>query len=354
MKFIHAADIHLGSKMDSKFPKEIAAQRRRELRATFKKMIDFALENGVRAVLLSGDVFDSDSPLKNDKDFFYSVISNTPKIDFLYLKGNHDSACGYAEEELSNLKTFSDKWNSYSYEDVRISGIEMTGENAMSFYSMLSLEERDKNIVMLHGQIGDVSGKDCVNLKKLQGKFIDYLALGHIHKPRAGKLDDRGDYAYPGCLEGRGFDETEEHGFYLLETGESIQRTFIPFAERTIREKNADISGVTDTYSAYLKIKEQISFQKRDLYRIHLVGETDLEVEISCEDLKKYLESDCFFADVKDSTVKKLDLKKFRNDLSLKGEFVRTVLENADYSEEDKKKIIALGLKALKGGKEEL
>ena len=46
MKLIHAADIHLGSKMDSRFPAEIAAKRKEELRNTFLRMADYASVNG--------------------------------------------------------------------------------------------------------------------------------------------------------------------------------------------------------------------------------------------------------------------------------------------------------------------
>lgn len=94
MKIIHAADIHLGSKMDSRFPKEIAEKRKTEVRNTFRRLAKYAAENGVCAVLLAGDVFDSDIPFKKDKDFFYNVIENTPSVDFLYLRGNHDAAAG--------------------------------------------------------------------------------------------------------------------------------------------------------------------------------------------------------------------------------------------------------------------
>lgn len=42
----------------------------------------------------------------------------------------------------------------------------------------------------------------------------------------------------------------------------------------------------------------------------------------------------------------------FKNDISIKGEFVRTVLNNQKLSDIEKKEIISLGLKTLKGGRE--
>lgn len=353
MKFIHTADIHLGSKMDSKFPKDVSAKRKEELRNTFKRMVDYARDNDVRAIILAGDVFDSDTPTLRDKDFFYSIVRNTPNIDFLYLKGNHDLA-SYAEETFPNLKLFNSKWQYFDYIDVVVAGAETSYENAASIYSTLSLSPDRLNIVVMHGQIGDTSGKDKVNLKRLRDKNIDYLALGHIHKMQSGKIDNRGEYAYSGCLEGRGFDEVGEHGFYLLETGKSITRKFIPFAERAINEFDVDISGTRDAYSAYLNVKDHIKFVKKDIYRINLVGEIDYEIDISATDVAAYLSRECYFVDVKDKTVKRLDWESFSGDLSLIGEFVRTVYKNNDLSEDEKKRITAIGLKALRGDDIEL
>ncbi|MDE6128845.1 MAG: metallophosphoesterase, partial [Lachnospiraceae bacterium] len=110
MKMIHCADIHLGSKMEAKLPKEKADERKNEVRVSFERMVQYAKNEGVRVILLSGDVFDSDRPLKKDKAFFYSVVKNNPEIDFLYLRGNHDSEESYTESDLDNLKTFGTEW----------------------------------------------------------------------------------------------------------------------------------------------------------------------------------------------------------------------------------------------------
>lgn len=353
MKFIHTADIHLGAKMDSKFTKEISLKRREEIRNTFKRMVSYAIDNGVRAIILAGDVFDSDRPTIKDKEFFYTLIENTPQIDFIYLRGNHDVAT-YAEKSLPNLKTFNNGWTSYEYGDTVISGIEISSENCSSMYSTLLLPPDKLNIVTLHGQAGDAVGKDRVCLKRLRDKNIDYLALGHVHKPLCAKLDDRGEYAYCGCLEGRGFDETGEHGFVLLETGAKITRKFVPFAERVILERDADISGEKNAYSAYLKVKRLVDPDDKNIYRINLVGEIDDGVEISSKAVAEYLARDCFFADVKDRTRKKLDFSRFEGDLSLRGEFVRTVFSDPEISDEQKRRIVLLGLKALEGGEIEL
>ncbi len=347
LKIIHCADVHLGSKMEAKLPKIKVDERREEVRHTFHRMVEYAKKEGVRVLLLAGDVFDSDRPLKRDKQFFYDVVKQNPEIDFLYLRGNHDGEESYTEEDIDNLKCFTDSWTGYDYGDAYIAGIEISRENALSLYSTLQLDKEKRNIVTLHGQIGSASGVDKVNLNKLADKHIDYLALGHIHSYEENKLDDRGRYAYSGCLEGRGFDECGQKGFVLLEIDKEISSRFIPFAKRTIWEKQVDISSTRNYYAAYQRIKEEIKLCADDLYRILLTGEVDYEHDTLAADVAGLLGSECYFASVKDKTLQKLDPRAYEGDISLRGEFIREVMRNPEWDDERKSRIITLGLKAL-------
>ena len=346
MKLIHCADIHLGSKMDAYLTGEKAEERRRELRASFTNLLDYAKNNGVKAVLLCGDIFDSDRPFKKDKEFFYNAIKNNPGITFFYLRGNHDGEESFTQEP-DNLKTFSRTVTTYDFNGVSISGVELGQDNCTSVYSSLNLEKDKLNILMLHGTAGDSSGKDKVNLTKLRNKNIDYLALGHIHSFSEGKLDDRGVWAYSGCLEGRGFDEAGEKGFILLEADGKITAQFVPFAKRKIHIFNIDVSGATDDYSAYSIVKSRINCSKKDIVRAEIIGEVCFDNADLADEIQKRMSSENYYLfDVKDKTKRKFDISKLQGDISLRGEFIRTVLASA-YSEDEKADIISAGLKAL-------
>ncbi len=349
LRFIHCADIHLGSKMEAKLPRTKVEQRRSEVRATFHRMIDYARDNDVTAILLSGDVFDSDRPLRRDKEFFYNIVRENPDIDFLYLRGNHDSKESYKEEGLSNLKAFSSEWTTYSYGDVDITGIELVQENNLSLYSTLSLDRERKNIVMLHGTACEQSGDGLVNLRELKNRNIDYLALGHYHSYKEDALDTRGRYAYSGCLEGRGFDETGEKGFVLIEVGEKINAVFVPFALRTIRELFVDVGDCSNAYRCYKKICETQEWNSGDLLRVNLLGEIVFDNDTLVSSVTEYLGEKCYFVSVKDKTMRHFDIEDFEGDLSLRGEFIRTVIADTKYSDEEKQKIIVYGLRALEG-----
>lgn len=351
MRIIHCADIHLGSPMDSKLPVAKSNERKREVRNTFKRMVDYAISHEIKVIMLSGDVFDSDAPHKPDKDFFYNVIRSNPNIDFIYLRGNHDNNESYTERDNPNLKTFNDKWKKYPYENVDIYGIEIVDENNQSLYSSLKVDKNKINIVMLHGTVGDISGKDHVNISKLKNKSLDYLALGHLHSYSSKMIDERCIYVYSGCLEGRGFDEIGPKGFVEINIDDKITHEFIPFCERTINEETFDISNTTDDYNAYLYIKELIKCPKEDMLRINLIGEITFDNSRLSLDMDKYFADQFYFVSVKDKTLTKIDYTKYEKDISLRGEFVRSILNDNKYDDSTKQRIIVAGLKALSGGK---
>ena len=202
IKLLHCADIHPGSPLAG-LPADMREERRRELRATFGRMADYASEGGFAGILICGDAFDSDRPLKKDKEYFYNIVKLHPSLDFFYLRGNHDVGQSYTES-LPNLKTFGTEWSYYTYGDVVVAGIELCESNRLSMYSTLRLNPAKTNIVMLHGQLSRGHGDEDIDISKLRCRNIDYLALGHIHSFKSGRLDERGVYAYSGCFEGRG------------------------------------------------------------------------------------------------------------------------------------------------------
>lgn len=349
MKIIHCADVHLGSRMN-KFPKDKAEERAREVRLSFERMITYAKREGIDTILLAGDVFDSDRPFKKDKEFFYSAVKRNSEITFFYLRGNHDGKESYTEE-IENLKIFGNEWTSYTLGwNVVLSGIEIDRGNCISLYSSLKLDPDNTNIVMLHGQVGESFGEYKISIPRLKNKNIDYLALGHIHTQGAMKIDERGTSAYSGCLEGRGFDETGEKGFMIYDT-DTKEVKFVPFAYRTIEEISVDISDTNDSYGAAQKVKSEIKIDEKNLLRLNLTGEIDYVEENLAADVEKYISDICYFVSVKDNTRLKIDYSAFKDSVSLPGEFVRLVSAQ-ELDDEDRQKILDLGLKALSGDRD--
>lgn len=346
MKIIHAADLHLGSRLTSRFPSHLAQERREEVRRSLRRLVAYAVENGVSAVLFSGDVFDSPTPPAKEAEFFCRTLAGAPEVRFFLLLGNHDA--GFSLPLPQNCTVFSSEWQSFDLGGVWISGLEITEENAHRYASSVP-KVAGKHIVMLHGQIASSAGADRIVLKDLRGRGIDYLALGHVHAHEMGAIDQKTKWAYSGCLSGRGFDETGEKGFLLLTVGEELFSEFVPVSEHPIYEMEADVSLVRDLYEAADRLRPLIP-SPRAICRFRLTGEVAKEVSLPEERIAEELAGDCAFASVKNCTRPILPLEEYQKELSLRGEFVRTVMAREDLTEEDRTAILLFGLRALEGG----
>lgn len=352
MKIIHAADIHLSSEFVA-FDNQKRKMRQNELNRQFAKMVMYAKENSVRAIILSGDVFDNDHPSGAIKSYFYSVIKDYPDINFYYLKGNHDLDNTFSEN-LPNLFTFnSEKLVTYYLDNIAISGVEINADNYGTIYDLINLDDRYFNILLLHGQTSNGEKVHTINLKKLNNKNINYLALGHIHSFLEGKIEPNGVHVNPGCLEGRGFDETGQKGFVLLEINDAkLHYQFIPFSKREIVILEVNISHLQEFYDLEKLIKNKINvIDNNSIVRLILRGEREYDYHYH-QDILSLLNEKFFYAELVDETQIKIDYHQYLDDQSIIGVFVRNVLNNNKYNEKEKKDIIDTGLKLLKGAKQ--
>lgn len=355
MKIIHCSDLHLDSKLEANLDKEKAKQRRDEILYSFQNMVNFANNNDVRIIIIAGDLFDKNKVSVKAKNIVRDTILANKNIDFIYLKGNHDEENFIIDEIPDNLKLFNkNEWNSYKYENVVISGIEFGKKDSYEIYKSLMLNQSDFNIVVLHGQESNYENKkdktEIINLRELKNKNIDYLALGHIHKYKLEKLDNRGIYCYSGCLEGRGFDECGEKGFVLLNIeNNKLETKFISNSIRTLEELEVDVSDTMTTTEVEQKINEKIEkIPKQNLIKIILVGKVDINSERDIDYLLKKYNEEFYYVKIYDKTTLKINYLDYENDASLKGEFIRMILKE-NLTEEEKKEIIITGMKALAG-----
>lgn len=358
MIFIHCADLHLDSAFGA-LEREKAKQRRDEILSTFGRMVRYAQDKGARAILIAGDLFDTATRQQvRIKRQAASIIKGASGIDFLYLRGNHDAGDFFStmDDKIANLKTFSEsEWTSYQYGDVVITGRETAaGALDADVYARLTLDTMKTNIVMLHGDIssgGNGGSAAAIDLKQLENKGIDYLALGHIHKRQSGKLDKHGLWCYPGCLEGRGFDECGEKGFVVLDVKEhNIVRSFLPIASRTIHEVPVQLAGSLSFDDIKDRIEEAVSgIPQKDFVKVVLKGDVSEDTDVEAEAYLPLFNDRFFFFKIYDETEVAADYSKYEGDISLKGFFIRKVNACDTLSEHDKGEVIRMGIRALRG-----
>ena len=410
VRLIHTADLHLDSAFSSRFSKEEAEERRRNLLIAWNKLLQYGIERKVQAILISGDLFDSPVVSRSTMEIFLSSIRKNPEISFFYLRGNHDTknTFRFRDDLPKNLFLFSKEGKKYRLKEKLVLlgqefygterrnefpeepyGTERRSEFPEESYgtesllelqeepeelveeellspssakdavqSIWNLKEEDCNILMLHGALREggpeVQNEQGISLKQLSRYPIHYLALGHIHKREEGKCGSL-NYIYPGCLQGRGFDEEGEKGFYYLEiqsATKEIKAEFVPLKEGAFRIIPLFLSEEDGTLDAEEKIRESLKkegAEAKDSVRIILKGEKRAGEERNLRYLEKQLEEEYAYIEIKEETKLKLRKEEFIHEKGLKGEFLRMVCESESLSEEEKEKLMILGIGLLQG-----
>ena len=354
MKIIHCSDLHLDSKIDS-LPTDKSLKRREEVLHSFERLCDYSVKNNVEVVIIAGDMFDEKKCSKKSFERVMFAINQTNPVKFLYLNGNHDDKLLEENKDklASNLLLFNEGFNVFNFNGVSIAGLSIGLGLSKACYDYVNFNENDFNILVMHGEAVDFIPdklEDNVVLPLLKDRNVDYLALGHYHSYSVNKLDARGVYSYSGCLDGRGFDETGVKGFVLVDTDAQDKYKFVPFSSRIYVETTFSISEFADYLSARKVILKEIveKYSNDCLVKLVLVGEIKPDFELDVDELKSRLNELFFYAKIEDKTQLKISLEEYANDKSVKGEFVRLVLQS-DLTDEVKKQVLTCGIDALKG-----
>lgn len=356
MKILHTSDLHLGSPLTTRLSQDKIRERKGELIETFERMIEEAVYERVGIVIIAGDLFDTEKITKSTAERVVRAIEKCPSVDFLYLKGNHEKdalvASGITLPE--NLRLFGEGWTYLDYGELTVCG---RSEIAPGMFDELKLDYSRTNIAVLHGALAEGrSGGEIIGRRELEGKHIDYLALGHYHTYSEHKTDDTGIAVYAGTPEGRGFDEVGEKGFVIIEAdGRHVRHSFRPFAKRTLRIADVDLGGAESRADVDKRVDSALSgIRHTDLVRLKLCGKRAPELFPDEGAILSRWQSAFYHFEIRDESSIRIDPADYKYDRSLKGEFIRLVTAKTDLSDKEKDKIIRTGLAALMGEENEI
>ncbi len=349
MKILHMADCHLDSAMETHLPAAAARKRRSELLLTFRDTVDGAVRHGVSLVIIAGDLFDTKTPQRATLSYVLSTLESHPELFFIIVEGNHDEGA-FSDVPLppNVLLVKARELAEKHFDGVSIyaAGYGIDGETLSS----LKMNEAERNVLAAHGTVGYESEEreEIISRARIEALPIDYLALGHYHSHRAEKIGTRTTACYAGVPEGRGFDEAGICGVILFDTDKNEAR-FLPTAKRTLHRIAVDITACKtqrDIENAvYIHTSE---LPEEDMVHVTLTGHYRDTLEKDAGQIKAMLSSKFYFSKVKDESVLAIYPEDYKNDISLRGEFVRAVFAK-EFSEEERSRILSYGLRALSG-----
>ena len=357
-KFIHAADFHLDSAFGA-LPARQAASRRRESRELGFRLANYVNRQGIDLVLLAGDLFDSGSAFRETGEQLAAALGQMEARVFIS-PGNHD---WYGPG--SPWKTVQWPENVHIFQENHLTAVEVPelgltvhgaaftqGEQTAGLLSGFKAPvDGTLHFGLLHGELDPAEARyDPIRRAEIAESGLAYLALGHIHKRMEPQRFGRTLCAWPGCIEGRGFDELGEKGFYegTVEDTGAITLSFVPFARRRYEILEVDVTGQDPRAALETALPADTAAH---LYRILLTGETG-EGGVDAGALTEALADRFYTLEVRDHTRMAEDIWKRAEEDSLRGLFLRELRLkwNAAETEEEKKTITQaarFGLAAL-------
>lgn len=351
MKIIHTSDIHIDSPLSSRLTQSKVKERRSELRSCLGRMISDAERIGAKAIIIAGDLFDEGRISARTAAYALDIIGGAKDISFFYLEGNHegDALRGAGQALPENLFFFGEDWTYFALDGVTIAG---RSRACAKMFDSLEFSSDTKNITVLHGELRDGRCADgVIGLRDARDRGIDYLALGHYHSYSETKLSDGAVAVYSGTPEGRGFDETGEKGYVIIDTDEKeLKYEFVPFAKRNLHIFDVDITDIKRTSDIDERVAQALEYvPTKDLVRVNLVGGYSPELWKDIEGICRKFDNRFYYFEVKDSSHPKINPDDYKYDRSLKGEFIRTVMADDSLDDGMKARIISCGINALMG-----
>lgn len=227
-RFIHAADLHLGSPFQGLALKDadLAELFVEASRKAFTALVDEAVERKVDFFIVAGDVYDGDWKDNKIGLFFNREVARLERagIPVFLLKGNHDAESVITKTITlpKNVSEFpTNKPGTFRLEHLKVA-LHGQGFAERSASENLALnypkpEAGWFNIGVLHtsltGREPHAPYAPC-SVEDLRSRGYDYWALGHVHDFEIVAKDPL--VVFPGNLQGRSIRETGAKGAVLV------------------------------------------------------------------------------------------------------------------------------------------
>lgn len=359
LTIIHGADFHLDSPFAGLTPQR-AAQRRGEQRELLSALAELARERRADLVLLSGDLLDSHQTYRETAQALSQALGQIPCPVFL-APGNHDyyhpKSLYAALDWPENVHIFT----SHALEAVEVPQLgcvvhgrafQAPREEVSPLSGFSAPQDGKFHLMVLHGQVEGGGDYAPIARADIAASRLAYLALGHVHQYSGIQREGNTFWAYSGCPEGRGFDETGEKGVLCLTLDESGCRgELVPLSPRRYEELTVDLTGQEEPLAAVRAVLP--SDTECDVYRITFTGERG-EEPLNLAALEAALAPQFYGLTLRDRTRVRREVWERREEDSLTGLFLRSMAARcqADPEDETLQLAVRFGLAALERGED--
>lgn len=280
LKFIHTADIHLGSflHISSKVTEQIQNIIDNAVEEAMKRIVQAAIDNAIDFIVISGDTFEGSGRSLKADSFFYDMMNKLGNIQVYIICGNHDPMREWKEIfkfpnnvhilGSENVETF--EFMNDGKVKARIRGVSYrTKKETRKLVSDFKiLKDGIPTLGLFHTQL-DTAGTSympALRSEVIGEEGIDYWALGHIHKFRC--INNINPMViYPGIPQGRDFGEEGIGGCVLAVMDERKQfaLSYIPVSPVVFEKININIDEEAEKPEDLTSIEDLIVEKAEEL-----------------------------------------------------------------------------------------
>lgn len=333
MILLATADLHIRQKEDT---------------ALLVRILAAAREQGAKALLIGGDLFDRPFLDSETESAVRSAMSGAELPIFL-VAGNHDplAVTAFYQNLPEGVYCFPETITGVTLaEEVRLFGCSSAREQNFSRpLRGFNAPAGGINILLAHGVADGGSESFCpISAEELSASGLQLAVLGHIHKGEQHRCGGC-RLLIPGIPEGKGFDELGEKFIYRIDT-ETMNIEPLSVAERIWREYPVDLSGCTEDGEMLAKM-QAVEIPANTVGRLILQGAPAADPATAAA-----LYTEQTGREVKNQTDPSLSVEVLRTQNTLQGAFVRRAMaeiEAATPAERPRlEQALRLGLQALK------
>ena len=330
LKLIHGADFHLDAPFAA-LPADKARQRRAEQRELLGRLADLAEGERADLVLLSGDLLDGGETYQETVEALARTLGEL-RVPVFIAPGNHD---WYGPRSPYAGTPWPD--NVHIFTSGQVEAVELPELGCVVHGAAFTAPQADRSplagfsaprdgrihLMVLHGEVGGQGRYGPVDPADIAASGLTYLALGHVHACSGLQRTGETFWAYPGCPEGRGFDETGDKGVLAVtvDDGGAVSAEFVPLAGRRYEILTVDVTGA-ESPAAALEAALPAA-PTGDCCRIVLTGERDTPPDIPA--LTALAEPYYYSLTLRDHTRQRRELWARSGEDSLTGLFLRTL-----------------------------
>lgn len=360
MRFLHFADLHL----DTPFrwaPPELARTRRQGLRQTLVRICQVADEQHVDALTCGGDLYENERFTPDTAEFLRATFADLHPLPMFLAPGNHD---WYGPGSLYRQVNWSP--NVHVFTTAALTPVPLTDgltlwgaahrapANTPGFLDGLELDRGGVHVAVFHGSeqhAFPLQGEGKVphapfRAEQITEAGLAHALLGHFHTPTEAPT-----HTYPGNPDPLTFGETGTRGAVLLTVADngSVSRQRFAVATSAVHDVAVDLTGVTHSGEVTGRVLHAVAALS-GVARVTLQGEVGPDVDLRLPDITAACPAhlDVLLPRLGAVSVG-YDFTHLREEPTVRGQFVRDVLADGALSDEQRRKVLITGLRALDG-----